>query len=81
MNYIIDYVGEFACNEDILGWIVNQGGWEALKDLTHNTSSSPTNQQDTLGYNRVAHSAIVFLCCALGAMLAAITAGNISNSQ
>ena len=78
VNYLIDYVGEFAREERILTWIVEQGGWEALRHLTEERNATIAEADDSSNYNRLTNTALVFVLCTLGAIFAAFTAGNMA---
>ena len=78
MNSIIEFVGEFAREEDILNWIVEQGGWEAIGQLTREaTPTAASVTTDSSGYNRLTNTVLAFVLCSIGAVFAVFAAGNL----
>lgn len=78
VNYLIEYIGDFAREEEILEWIIDNGGWEALKDLNKKVVALPRVESQSTSYNKLTSTALAFVFCSVGAILAAFAAGNLS---
>ena len=77
VNNLVEYIGDFAREEDVLPWIVGQGGWEGIRDMTYEASSRNSNS-DSFYLNRLSHVAVAFVCCAVSSIVAAFALGNYS---
>ena len=79
VNYLIDYIGEFAREEEILDWVIANGGWEALKDLNREIKTQPCTENQAISYNKITkNTVLVFVCCSIGAVFAAFASSNLS---
>ena len=71
VNHLVEYVGDFAKDEDVLPWIVKQGGWEGLREMTFETTSGNA-APDSCYLGKVTNIAMAFVFCTITSVIVAL---------
>ncbi|XP_078486731.1 uncharacterized protein LOC100186363 isoform X1 [Ciona intestinalis] len=79
VNQLIEFCGEFASEEGVLRWIVSQGGWETLREMTDDHSASHT--ANDYGYlTHICNVALALTACTLATVLSVVAIASVSDT-